>query len=139
MKTYPSAQTLGFFDVELRLQWLEAKGNPLSRLEPRVRKTQTEGAAMKPATPKTELPPSTQLRKVVFGGSQKLSRVALMGILLLTAGRTFADLSVPAMFSDHIVLQRGILIPIWGTASPGGEVTVSVGQSRIQTKAAADG
>jgi len=33
MKTYPSAQTLGFFDVELRVQWLEAKGNPLSRLD----------------------------------------------------------------------------------------------------------
>jgi transposase len=33
MKTYQSAQTLGFFDVELRVQWLEAKGNPLSRLD----------------------------------------------------------------------------------------------------------
>ena len=33
IKTYPSAQTLGFFDVELRVQWLEAKGNPLSRLD----------------------------------------------------------------------------------------------------------
>jgi len=33
MKTYPSAQALGFFDVELRVQWLEAKGNPLSRLD----------------------------------------------------------------------------------------------------------
>src|SRR5450759_1430864 len=33
MKTYPSAQALGFFDVELRVPWLEAKGNPLSRLE----------------------------------------------------------------------------------------------------------
>lgn len=33
MKTYQSAQGLGFFDVELRVQWLEAKGNPLSRLE----------------------------------------------------------------------------------------------------------
>jgi hypothetical protein len=34
-----------------------------------VRKTPAEGAAMKPATPQTELPPSTQLRKAVFGGS----------------------------------------------------------------------
>src|ERR1035437_4981733 len=34
-----------------------------------VRKTLTEGAAMKPSTPKIELPPSTQLRKVVFGGA----------------------------------------------------------------------
>jgi transposase, IS5 family len=33
LKTYPSAPTLGFFDVELRVQWLAAKGNPLSRLE----------------------------------------------------------------------------------------------------------
>jgi hypothetical protein len=33
MKTYPSAQTLGFFDLELRVPWLEAKGNPLSRLD----------------------------------------------------------------------------------------------------------
>ena len=33
MKTYQSAQALGFFDVELRVQWLEAKGNPLSRLD----------------------------------------------------------------------------------------------------------
>ena len=30
MKTSPSAQALGFFDVELRVQWLEAKGNPLT-------------------------------------------------------------------------------------------------------------
>ena len=33
MKTYQSAAALGFFDVELRVQWLEAKGNPLSRLD----------------------------------------------------------------------------------------------------------
>ena len=33
MKTYQSAQSPGFFDVELRVQWLEAKGDPLSRLD----------------------------------------------------------------------------------------------------------
>jgi IS5 family transposase len=33
MKTYKASQTPGFFDVELRVQWLLAKGNPLSRLE----------------------------------------------------------------------------------------------------------
>ena len=33
MKTYPAAQTLGFFDVELRVPWLEPDGNPLSRLD----------------------------------------------------------------------------------------------------------
>ena len=34
MKTSPSAPTLGFFGVELRVPWLEAKGNLLSRLKP---------------------------------------------------------------------------------------------------------
>ena len=33
VRTYPSAQALGFFDVELRVQLLEAKDTPLSRLE----------------------------------------------------------------------------------------------------------
>ena len=33
MKTYKPSQTPGFFDVELRVQFLLAKGNPLSRLD----------------------------------------------------------------------------------------------------------
>ena len=33
MKTHPSAQPLGFFDVELHGPWLEAKSKPLSWLE----------------------------------------------------------------------------------------------------------
>ena len=30
------------------------------------------------------------------------------------------------MFGDHMVLQRGIDVPVWGTASPGEKVTVEV-------------
>ena len=33
MPTCKAPQALGFFDVELRVEWLVAKGNPLSRLE----------------------------------------------------------------------------------------------------------
>jgi cytochrome c peroxidase len=47
-------------------------------------KIQTEGAAMKPATPKTELPPSTQLRKAVFGGSLLLDK-SFLGVLAICA------------------------------------------------------
>jgi sialate O-acetylesterase len=36
----------------------------------------------------------------------------------------WADVAVPAMFSDHAVLQRDMPLPIWGTASVGEEVTV---------------
>ena len=33
MPTCKASQSLGFFDVELRVQWLLTKGNPLSRLD----------------------------------------------------------------------------------------------------------
>jgi hypothetical protein len=33
-------------------------------------KIETEGAAINPSNPKNERPPSTQLRKAVFGGSR---------------------------------------------------------------------
>ena len=33
MPTCPAPQTFGFSDVELRVQWLLTKGNPLSRLD----------------------------------------------------------------------------------------------------------
>ena len=45
MKTYPSAQPLGFFAVELRVPWLEAKGNPLSRLAEWMEATDGAGYA----------------------------------------------------------------------------------------------
>jgi hypothetical protein len=48
MKTHPSAQPLGFFDVELRVPWLEAKGNPLSRLAEWVETTDGAGYADSP-------------------------------------------------------------------------------------------
>ncbi len=45
-----------------------------------------------------------------------------------------ADVSLPAMFSDHAVLQRGMAVPVWGTASTGESVTVSFnGQSKTTT------
>jgi len=40
---------------------------------------------MNPATPKTELPPSTQLRKVVFGGSRLLSLGLALGFFCLNS------------------------------------------------------
>lgn len=33
MRTHATVQTFGSFEVELRVQWLEAKGDPLSRLD----------------------------------------------------------------------------------------------------------
>jgi sialate O-acetylesterase len=58
-------------------------------------------------------------------------------VLLLIANSTQAEVTLPAIFSDHAVLQRDLPVPIWGTAGAGEEVTVTIaGQTK---KATADG
>lgn len=42
-------------------------------------------------------------------------------------------------FSDHMVLQRGIEVPVWGTADAGAKVTVSFAGQTVNTKAGKDG
>ncbi len=45
-----------------------------------------------------------------------------------------ADVKLPAMFSDHAVLQRDMPVPVWGWAEPGEEVTVAIaGQTHKAT------
>ena len=49
------------------------------------------------------------------------------------------DVKLPALFGDHMVLQRDQNDRVWGWADPGEEVTVSInGQSKTAT-AGADG
>jgi len=48
-----------------------------------------------------------------------------------------AELKLAALFSDHMVLQRDMPVPIWGWATPGDEVTVALaGQSKAAVTAA---
>jgi sialate O-acetylesterase len=50
-----------------------------------------------------------------------------------------ADIKPSALFSDHMVLQSGMAVPIWGTADAGEKVTVTFeGQTKSAT-AGADG
>jgi sialate O-acetylesterase len=54
-----------------------------------------------------------------------------------TGPATAADLALPAIFSDHMVLQRDKPVPVWGWSTPGDEVTVEfAGQARRATTAA---
>jgi len=50
-----------------------------------------------------------------------------------------ADVSMPAIFGDHMVLQQGVTLPVWGTASPGEHVSVSVGNLSAETVADGSG
>ena len=62
----------------------------------------------------------------------------ILGLLLFTLGiltgsAALAEVSVPGIFSDHMVLQRNEPLPIWGFADPGEKVTVAIAGQQIAT------
>ncbi len=58
----------------------------------------------------------------------------------LTLGlSTRADVKLPAIFSDHMVLQRDAEVPVWGWAAPGEKVTVSIAGQTANATAGKDG
>ena len=46
-----------------------------------------------------------------------------------------ADVRLPAVIGDHMVLQQDKPLPVWGWADPGEEVTVTLGANNASTKA----
>ena len=60
-------------------------------------------------------------------------------LLLLFAQAVLADVRLPAIFSDHMVLQQGVTVPIWGWAAPGEEVSVSIAGQTKSNRADAQG
>ena len=50
-----------------------------------------------------------------------------------------ADVKLPAIFGDHMVLQQGVNLPVWGWAGAGEKVTVSLGGQTAEAVAGADG
>ena len=47
------------------------------------------------------------------------------GLASCTVPLALADVTLPAIFSDHMVLQRDQKVPVWGFADDGEKVTVS--------------
>ena len=62
-----------------------------------------------------------------------------LAISLLTAAwlapRAAADVTLPAIFSDHMVLQADATVPVWGWAEPGQEVEVAFAGQKKTAKA----
>ena len=53
---------------------------------------------------------------------------------LFLAASARAEVKPNALFSDHMVLQNGMQVPIWGTADPGEKITVKFnGQTKSAT------
>lgn len=62
----------------------------------------------------------------------------LVSFLLLSLSAR-AAITLPAVFSDHMVLQSGKPVPVWGMADANAEVTVVIGSQKKTTKADASG
>ena len=61
-------------------------------------------------------------------------------VLFIAFGQlTRADVSLPKLFTDHAVLQRDVSVPVWGWASPGEAVAVSIAGQTLKTKAGKNG
>ncbi len=58
---------------------------------------------------------------------------------LLLAAPALANVKLPALISDNMVLQQGRPAAIWGTADPGEEVTVTMQGEKREATAASDG
>lgn len=55
---------------------------------------------------------------------------------LLAAGTASADVKLPAIFSDNMVLQADKKVPVWGTAEPGEKIEVRVSIDKAATTTA---
>ncbi len=63
------------------------------------------------------------------------SAIVIAILSLLTTGSVHADVRLPAVFSDHMVLQQQQKIRIWGGAEKGESVTVTIGSNSASAKA----
>ncbi len=66
-------------------------------------------------------------------------KITFLVFLLTFASPAFADVRLPAIFAEHGVLQRDRLLPVWGWADPGENVTVALGVQKGLATAGADG
>ena len=60
------------------------------------------------------------------------------GLTMLAAATARADVTLPKIFGDQMVLQHQSEAAVWGWADPDEEATVSLGEAKATTKAGAD-
>jgi len=66
-----------------------------------------------------------------------LSLVPLFAFIF--AETTKGDVKLSGIFGDHMIMQEGAKLPVWGWADPNEKVTVTLGKASASTIAGADG
>lgn len=72
---------------------------------------------------------------------RNLTRLVVFLVLVatITVFQAAAVVSTPSIFGNHMVLQEGKTLPVWGKADPGEEVTVTLGNVHKTTIACPKG
>lgn len=63
------------------------------------------------------------------------SHVVIFMAVLSISATTFAELKLPAMFSDSMVIQRDQPVKVWGWATAGSKIDVAIGNQKQSAKA----
>ncbi len=71
-------------------------------------------------------------------GKRRVAYSAWVLVLVLSCVAR-ADVKLPAVFGDHMVLQRDVPLAVWGWADPGEKVTVTLGEQSKTATAGQDG
>ncbi|MBB6430645.1 sialate O-acetylesterase [Algisphaera agarilytica] len=72
-------------------------------------------------------------------GSNMMNRLPLFVCTFFVFSVPALALELPAIFSDHMVLQRNMPVPVWGTSEPGQSITVTFGEVEAATVAGENG
>ena len=70
---------------------------------------------------------------------KKISIGMLIAVSALFASGVFAEIKMPKIFGDNMMLQAGKPVKIWGSADPNAEVSVKFGDCEKSVKASDDG
>ena len=62
------------------------------------------------------------------------SRMFLLAAALLTALPATADVRLPKIFTDHMMIQRDLPVRVWGWAEAGEPVNVTLSNLPVTTK-----
>src|SRR5262245_27735098 len=66
-------------------------------------------------------------------------RTYLLLFACTASSAAYADVKLPSLFSDHMVVQADVEVPIWGWASPGESVAVRLGPASVNATADQNG
>lgn len=77
------------------------------------------------------------MKKIEIMKTVKLLTALVIG--MTAANSVQADVKLPALFSDNMVLQRSAKVPVWGKADPGEEVTVTLDGKTTTARANGEG